>query len=579
MKICYIRFVVLLFAQCIHATNNEEPKDLGQWLKMYPSSEIFFTLKPNKELKDTELTIRYKFYGSDAFHHGRGALDKEYRSYTDYQTQGFVQDVRDRLKSIRKKDEGEQQKNPPIILIEGDITPDDARFARHLKIKHGVEPIIISLPEEDPLDRQIRSYQQNPELLQNSKELEQLLRKGGLRSLIERLAHTMDKIIRTERQEDVEWLLKSLEKLSMKLSNKQEASSRELRAYYTEVVKPQLEEPLENNPNDPHVDQLMQKMSFWKRQIQKARHIPAPINHDAILATIPRTLIPLATATTLLFIRGDIPLERGVAYILVGFGFSVGFGLVSQSVLNYINYWSDFTKDLFQPSIRTLENWVYKQRRLFHSNLPETMSSVLSAFHLTKASVLMTASGTVRVLKFLSARGDLLIAGPSLGIFCTYIARLVLGPVGETLDVLTWAGFAMIMANVYIGTVAGGPYNELITHLRAVGKISNRGAIWLSVLDTVKMEFGRVADFGYQTLYYYTQAIFAATFWSGLAAVDFVYPKSDPIRLTYNNNIAYFKAKINPFKKTPSQPEDIVSSQKPFIAGAATDATCKNLRK
>ncbi len=247
--------------------------------------------------------------------------------------------------------------------------------------------------------------------------------------------------------------------------------------------------------------------SFWSRQYRRLKALPAPITRDAALVAIPRTVIPVAFSVLLAFLkRAEIPLERSAAYVGLAFGFNVAFGLFSQTVFNWFTFWSEFSRDAFGPAVRAL-----------------------SARAAGRGRAVRALAGA---LSFVSARGDVLIAAPLLGIGTMYLARLALGPVGETVSVLTWRGFLLVLGNVIVGSIAGGPYPQMVAHLRAVGKITNKASIYLGIIETVKMEIGRIADFGMQVLYNAIQGTLAAVFWILLLVVDRCYAKPivEPIR-------------------------------------------------
>lgn len=235
--------------------------------------------------------------------------------------------------------------------------------------------------------------------------------------------------------------------------------------------------------------------SFWKRQLRRLKALPAPITKDAALVAIPRTFIPVAFSVFLAYLKRDeIPIGRSAAYVGLAFGFNIGFGLFSQTVFNWFTFWSEFSRDAFGPSVLRLEKKI-------------------------------GANIFTGVLGFMSARGDVLIAAPLLGIGTMYLARLVLGPVGETVSVLTWRGFLLVLGNVIIGSLAGGPYPQVIAHLRSVGKITNKASLYLGIVETIKMEIGRIADFGMQVLYNAIQGTLAVVFWILLLAADRCYVK------------------------------------------------------
>jgi hypothetical protein len=256
--------------------------------------------------------------------------------------------------------------------------------------------------------------------------------------------------------------------------------------------------------------------TFWARQWRRMKALPAPVTKDAALAAIPRTSIPVGFSAVLAYLHsGDVPLERALMYIGLAFGFAIGFALLNQTVLNWFTFWSEFTRDAAEEPIKSLRRTLGEE-----------------------AASKGAAGWIVAALSFVSARGDVLIAAPLLGIGCSYLARLVLGPVGETVSVLTVTGFLMVLSNVVIGSIAGGPYPQVIAHLRAVGKISERASIYLGILDTIKMELGRIADFGMQTAYNAIQVVLATVFWAMLLVVDRCYPKADIKRLTSQRDVA-----------------------------------------
>ncbi|MBI4372088.1 MAG: hypothetical protein HY552_07300 [Elusimicrobia bacterium] len=270
-------------------------------------------------------------------------------------------------------------------------------------------------------------------------------------------------------------------------------------------------------------DRMFEATSFLKRQMRRLRALPAPITKDAALAAIPRTVIPIGFSLILAYVnRHAIPLERSLGYIGLAFSFAVSFALFNQTVLNYVTFCSELTRDALDRPIRAL-------------------GRILSS----RAGPHPLVNALLRALRFIGARGDVLIAGPSLGILCTYLTRLVLGPVGETVSVLTLLGFFQVVCNVVVGSFAGGPYNETIAHLRAVGKISNRASMYLGIVETIKMEFGRLADFGMQTLFNAIQGVLAVGFWLMLFVVDFFYPKPDVHRLKDRDEIAAVKKRFD----------------------------------
>ncbi len=246
--------------------------------------------------------------------------------------------------------------------------------------------------------------------------------------------------------------------------------------------------------------------AFWSVQWRRFCALPAPVTKDAALAAIPRTAIPIGFSIFLALLkRNEVPLERAALYVGLAFVFAVGFALCNQTCLNWFTFWSQFTREGLEPIVRRLERAAGSHK---------------------------TARAAVALLSFISARGDVLIAAPLLGVSTSYLARLVLGPVGETVSVLTLRGFWLVFWNVLIGSIAGGPYPQVIAHLRAVGRVTERTSIYLGILDTIKMELGRIADFGFQTLYNSIQGVLAVVFWIMLLVADRCYPKPEVVRLS-----------------------------------------------
>lgn len=275
--------------------------------------------------------------------------------------------------------------------------------------------------------------------------------------------------------------------------------------------------------------------SFWKRQWRRMKALPAPITRDAALAAIPRTAIPVGFSLFLAFLKRDeVPLERAMVYVGLAFSFAVGFALLNQTVLNWFTFWSEFTRDGLEPYVKSLHRWVS---------------------HRTAGFVAGLAGALMHLLSFVSARGDVFIAGPLLGIGCSYLARLALGPVGETTSVLTLYGFFLVVFNVVVGSIAGGPYPQVIAHLRAVGRISNRASMYFGILDTIKMETGRIADFGMQTLYNSIQVTFAVVFWALLLVVDRCYVKPDVHCLKHRKDIELARRLFEKLRQAESLPK------------------------
>ena len=542
-------FFLFFYSLCVRVLADDS--ELEKLLKIkYSGSEVFFSvggdgsLGHNEFIEPEKVSIRIHGtitdfqdpnspQGTVVLHKLSNVPDTS--AFKRISSQQFIQRV------------GNTLHEPPIIITEGYIHPDDERLIRHLKEKYGVDPIVFVIPEPDHLDEWILKIKKRDAI--SDEEITKLLLKGELRKLIDRTLKTEDELLKRIRIDDIRWILSKLEE-DTQLDSRRMHELTHLRSYFQECINSREHLSEEKKAG---ISALANVKDFFVHQYKKSKYIRAPITMDAIFATIPRALIPFINSSVLLFInRNEVSsIERGLSYIALSFGFSVGFGLISQSVLNWINYWSDFTREGLSPAIKRFKTYLEDQeRKLINTRSAlESTKNILTAFNLAQSSLVKIGKLSVPVLQLLSARGDVLIACPSFGIFCVYLSRLILGPMGETHSVFTLSGVGMVICNVVLGTVAGGPWNEMITHLRAVGKISNKLAIWLAALDTVKMEFGRVADFGYQKLYNVMQVIFATTFWSTLAITNSLYPKSNSTYVKDSASLRYLQQLYENFSR------------------------------
>ncbi|MFH1727700.1 MAG: hypothetical protein ABIA04_04710 [Pseudomonadota bacterium] len=262
--------------------------------------------------------------------------------------------------------------------------------------------------------------------------------------------------------------------------------------------------------DDVEKEELM-AYSFAKRHLIKLKSVPTRVSKDAAIAAVPRTLMHLILIIVLYLTRQDeVTFERFLAYTAVAIIITLGFCLIFQTVLNWMTYWSEFTYELFEPLIKKLEGYL---------DLKESKKGFSIIKELTKT--------LLNVCKFISARGDILIAGPLLGIFASTVSRIALGAVGQTASVFTLWGLFLLFANIIVGSIASGPFVQMIAHIRARGAVTERASIYLGIFDTLRMEFGRVADFGYQTLYNVVQVIFGIFFWILMLFADALYKKPD----------------------------------------------------
>ncbi len=97
--------------------------------------------------------------------------------------------------------------------------------------------------------------------------------------------------------------------------------------------------------------------------------------------------------------------------------------------------------------------------------------------------------------------GDFLFTYMQLTAF-EFLNRLVLGPIGENPLVYTWSGLGLVFTNVFLGMISGGPLIPAINKMRRAGVISQSTMMHLYQLASLTMQFGLLASFGYQRLYF-----------------------------------------------------------------------------
>jgi hypothetical protein len=97
--------------------------------------------------------------------------------------------------------------------------------------------------------------------------------------------------------------------------------------------------------------------------------------------------------------------------------------------------------------------------------------------------------------------GDFLFTYLQLTAF-EFINRLVLGPIGENPIVYSPHGLSLIFTNVFMGMISGGPLVPAISKMRRAGVISQKTMMHLYQLASLTMQFGLLASFGYQHLYF-----------------------------------------------------------------------------
>ncbi|MBI3563934.1 MAG: hypothetical protein HY079_01910, partial [Elusimicrobia bacterium] len=118
--------------------------------------------------------------------------------------------------------------------------------------------------------------------------------------------------------------------------------------------------------------------------------------------------------------------------------------------------------------------------------------------------------------------GDFLFTYLQLTTF-EFLNRLVLGPIGENPLVLSWAGLSLIFANVFMGMISGGPLIPAISKMRRAGVISEKTMMHLYQLASLTMQFGLLASFGYQHLYFLLTTATLVLSWGSYAFFTLFY--------------------------------------------------------
>jgi hypothetical protein len=120
------------------------------------------------------------------------------------------------------------------------------------------------------------------------------------------------------------------------------------------------------------------------------------------------------------------------------------------------------------------------------------------------------------------ASGALKLAGLRIGdLVFTYLqtcasevlARLMLGPAGDTPFVLSPAGLGLVFLNVGQGMLAGGCIIPAINQAREAGLLSEAAAAHLYQISGVTIHVGLLATFGHQRLHGWVTAALAILSW------------------------------------------------------------------
>jgi hypothetical protein len=300
---------------------------------------------------------------------------------------------------------------------------------------------------------------------------------------------------------------------------------------------------------------IPQGESFWKRQFRRFIALPAPVTKDAAIAAIPRTLFPIILSILLAYIkRNEVTALRVGTYIGVSTGITLGFSLFNQTIMNWMTFWSEFTSDALEPLVDALERWRAALEKPSEGNLLDK-----SSLRRKRVNVGITlARYAISLFSFISARGDVVLGGPLLGIGTLFAMRLALGPIGQTASVLTVTGFLLMLENNIVGNVTGGPYIQVLSHLRAVGKISNRASLYLGIFDELRMQVGKLSDFGFQILYHVVQVMIAVVCWIMLLICDRFYRRPEVHCLERQNDIEFVARLLNQLRARDDIKEALV---------------------
>ena len=523
----------------------------------------------NEELEDEKISIRIhgtardflqkdtRDIGTVETHSARDMRGRKDPFYKRIKSGEFIKNLIDRFKQNGDLNNDKNKVNQPVIVTEGYIHPDDYILIQHLKKEYGVNPVVFVIPEPDRTEAWIMQLRMEGI---NDENTEKLLRKGTFREIIDSLSKMSveDILMRQARIADIQWIFNQLHEKHTRneLTPKQSKQLDILTTYYKRFYDGYnradesgliTDIPLEGIRKAQKDSLSVLQRIKNSRQIQRVKYIPAPINDTAFTSSFVKASIPaLSTGIVWFFSGNEVEYVRALGYLTFGVGITWGFGLISQSVMNYFNYWSDFTRESLNPSVRRIREII---ENLNSESFIENTTNLLAHYKLARKVTTTVGSFAVDTLDFMSARGDMLIGAPLMGIFTLYLFRLILGPTGETDSVLTLSGVWMVIWNTVLGCIAGGPYNEMITHLRAVGAIKNKNALWLSVFDQVKMDLGKVADFGYQNLYKWIQLVLGITLWSSLYSTDKLYPKTDYEVIEENSSIKFLQTLYQSFEQ------------------------------
>jgi hypothetical protein len=476
LKLVILKTTILKLLFLIFFVNPafSQKNTLESLMQKYKAQKAVFTIQSNDDLEKAEFSIRFESpEGNNVSEQVDNFVLKKLTK-----DQYVPISLLDATKKFFKKNDDSESSQKNIILVtkpmkNGELSPDDARYASYLESTKGVKVVIFLLPADES------TASESPLVIsgEDFKKIEDpnILEKTG--------------------------------------------------GYLAEG----------NKNND--VKDIIEHESFAKEQWRKFKSIPGKPTWTAFNVSIWRTLINLTATSALFLYQSDvISPERFFAYVGVGLGFSFFFGVFNQTVLNWIEFWMDFTErgveKLFKLS--RLKNWLKKNTNIIakDKSSTEAMMTLGERAGFLKRTKITLAKGTYEVARFISRRGDILIAFPTLGIATTFFVRYALGEVGQTASVLTFAGFAMLVKNIIWGSIFGGPVNQTLINLRARGRFSKKAVMRYSSLEELKMQFGKVGDFGLQTVFYVGQAFIGTALWATLWTTELLFPKPEVIKLS-----------------------------------------------
>jgi hypothetical protein len=468
----YFRFLTAFFilASLFTYRDVSAQDDLSKLMAKYNAKQAVFTMESNDDLEKSGVSVRFVSPEGQSTEQQIDNFILSKQTRDQYTPMSFMESVRKFISKTKGTFDPEEQ---TIILVtklmkNGELSPDDARYASYLEKTKKVKVQIFVLPDEN-----------------SDAGEKQLVISGDDFKKIDDVEIAKDEI--------------------------------------TESV-PALDEQLQVTGGTD------EKVSFAKDQWKKFKSIPAKPTWTAFNVSIWKLLINLKASTALyLYQSNNVSWENFLGYVGAGVGFTMFFGIFNQTMLNWIEFWMNYTEEGVKRLVKLdkLKAWVDKNTKLIekNKNTTDVMVTLGERAGLMKRAKVRAGKISYEVTRFISRRGDVLIAFPIVGIVTTFFVRYALGEVGDTASVLTVAGFGLAVVNVIWGSIFAGPVNQTLIYLKSQGRLSKKNVLKLSALDELKMQFGKVGDFGLQALFTVGQAIIGTTLWATLWATELIIPK------------------------------------------------------